>query len=390
MPMKRPSTRFVTAHGSAERWPRRTSLPSAFTEFVRSQQGKETPDADLFHDVWHGLRATLASEMKRRGLWRSPPSYLGVSGWERWDCEEPRAGALGELVADCYVFIFVDRMQGLKRQLANKPDVDGLVILNVRHFLHERQKAHDPLGFRVFELLQTAVADAIAAGSLHPLGGSDSLRHDTFLGFAPTAAPPLSPLDLGPIVGRWNDELLLGVVTARSRQVAGVVRRLGHHILELPRHGVEAFRFRDLLDPLRRDTRLRWAALSEPRSGDAALGLAAAPPESLVQNRKSLEALTHCISASIASVEGDLRTRAQLSALWQYFEGQQADGIEEEIGRGRCSYRQLGRRLNIPRDRLPVLFSILRQLVSRCQGERTSKLDARVFRRAREGWPPQR
>src|SRR5262245_46587739 len=120
MPKMRPSTNFATPHYAAQHWPRRTSMPSVFTAFVRSLQGEETPDADLFHDAWHGLRATLANEMKRRGLWQIPPCYLGVCGWERWDSEEPKAsprapGALGELVADCYAFIFVDRLQSLKR-----------------------------------------------------------------------------------------------------------------------------------------------------------------------------------------------------------------------------------------------------------------------------------
>src|SRR6185436_13009074 len=182
MPKRRPSTHFVTAHSSAQRWPRRTSTPSVFTAFIRGLQGERTPDADLFHDAWHGLRAALVNEMKKRGLWQSPPCYLGAYGWESWDSEAPQGsnraqGALGELVADCYAFIFVDRLQNLKRHLEDKPDIDGLVLLNVRHFLHERQRVHDPLGFRVFELLQFAVEDAIASGALYVLAGDRKIRN---------------------------------------------------------------------------------------------------------------------------------------------------------------------------------------------------------------------
>ncbi|MES1245070.1 MAG: hypothetical protein ABUT39_25930, partial [Acidobacteriota bacterium] len=123
-------------------------MPSVFTAFVDGLHGERTPDADLFHDAWHGLRAALVGEMKKRGLWQSPPCYLGAYGWESWDAEEGTGagraqGALGELVADCYAFIFVDRLQSLKRQLLDKPDIDGLVLLNIRHFLHERQRVHD-------------------------------------------------------------------------------------------------------------------------------------------------------------------------------------------------------------------------------------------------------
>src|SRR3954466_3960698 len=134
---RRPSTHFVTPHSSAQRWPRRTGTPSVFTAFVvRGLRGERTPDADLFHDAWHGLRAALAGEMKKRGLWQSPPSYLGACGWESWDSEAPQGSgparaqsALGELVADCYAFVFVDRLQSLKRHLQDKPDIDGLVLL---------------------------------------------------------------------------------------------------------------------------------------------------------------------------------------------------------------------------------------------------------------------
>ncbi|MEA2692344.1 MAG: hypothetical protein QOJ16_1731 [Acidobacteriota bacterium] len=386
MPKRRPSTRFVTAHSSAQHWPRRTSMPSVFTAFVRCLQGAATPDADLFHDAWHGLRAALANELKRRGLWQSPPSYLGVCGWERWDSESPaadasrrQASALGELVADCYAFIFVDRLQSLKRHLEDKPDIDGLILLNVRHFLHERQKEHDPLGFRIFELLQAAVEDAIASGALHLLAGDKKVRNDTLLGFAPAAELPPTPLDLEPIVTRWNDELMPALVTARGRQLTAVVQRLRGYLLQLPQRGVEAFRFKDLLDPLKKDARRRWAALlgeEEKVSVAPAPGAIQVPapvlPGSAVESRQSFEDLTRCISASIDHMEADARTRTQLSVLWHYLGRQQLE--DEGTGRdepdpgtaGEClpSYRKLGQSLNIPRERLPVLFTLLRRLVA--------------------------
>jgi hypothetical protein len=375
---RRPSTHFVTAHSSAQRWPRRTSMPSVFTAFVGGLQGARTPDADLFHDTWHGLRAALASELKKRGLWQSPPAYLGVSGWERWDSEAPQGsgtrraqGALGELVADCYAFIFVDRLQSLKRQLEEKPDIEGLVLLNIRHFLHERQREHDPLGFRIFELLQTAVEEAVACGALHLLAGDRKIRNDTRLGFAPAAELPPAPADLEPIVMRWNDELMPALITAQGRQQPVVVQKLQERLLELPRHGVEAFRFKDLLDPLKRDTRARWAALlGEEKEGavapsrDAVKAPAPVPPASTVESRQSFEHLTRSISTSIDRMEADSRTRTQLTKLWHYLRRQHGEE-DQEAGQRPPSYRQLGQHLDIPRERLPALFTLLRQLVPR-------------------------
>ncbi|HVG10427.1 MAG TPA: hypothetical protein VNM67_22165 [Thermoanaerobaculia bacterium] len=355
---RRPSTHFATPHCSAQRWPRRTSMPSVFTTFVRGLQGERTPDADLFHDAWHGLRAALVGEMKKRGLWQSPPCYLGVYGWESWDSEVPQGstraqGALGELVADCYAFIFVDRLQSLKRQLQDKPEIDGLVLLNIRNFLHERQRAHDPLGFRIFEMLQAAVEDAVSSGALYVLAGDKKIRNDTFLGFDPAAELPSAPPDLEPIVLRWNDVLMPALVTARTRQQVAVVRRLRECLLGLPQLGIGAFRFKDLLDPLKRDARERWAALQAP-----------ALPGSTVESRQGFEHLTSCISTSIDRLEADARTRNQLMTLWRYLWRQHGEE-GEETGPDEPSYRELGQRLRIPRERLPTLFALLRQLLPR-------------------------
>ena len=373
MPKARPSTQFATPHHAAHQWPRRTSMPSVFTMFVRNFEGEETPDADLFHDAWHGLRAALAKEMKRRGLWQSPPCYLSVFGWERWDTGDAvgaraQAGALGELVADCYAFIFVDRLQSLKRHLAEKPDIDGLVLLNIRHFLHERQKAHDPLGFQIFELLQTAVAEAVASGSLHVLGGDGRVRNDTLLGFAPTAEPGSAPLDLETIATRWNDELLPTLITAHSRQQAVAAERLLRQLLELPRDGVEAFRFRDLLEPLKSDARQRWAALLEARE-----------EESDDESRQSLEDLTRRVSDSILQMETDPRTRTYLSALWRYLWRQHGGepGLKRRA-KSNPSFRKLGQLLNIPRERFPMLLDTLGQLVARCRTGGTRRFRGRV------------
>ena len=354
---KRPSTQFVTPHSSAQRWPRRTNTPSVFTAFVSGLQGARTPDADLFHDTWHGLRAALVQELKRRGLWESPPHYLGVCGWERWDSEAPGAGparaqsALGELVADCYAFIFVDRLQSLKRHLEEKPEIDGLVLLNVRHFLHERQREHDPLGFRIFELLQAAVEAAVASGDLHVLAGDRKIRNDTLLGFRPAAEPLATPADWERIALLWNDELMPDLVTAQTRKLAAVGRRLRELLLELPGLGVEAFRFKDLLDPLKRDARGRWATLlAEEEGGDGLSG-------------QSFEEVARRVSASIERLEADARTRSQLRTLWHHLWRQNGEA-DREAGRP-ASYRQLGQRLDIPRERLPGLFDLLRQIVPR-------------------------
>lgn len=367
-------------------WPRPHPMPSVFTAFVRSQQGEETPDADLLHDAWNGLQAALGGELKRRGLWQSPPCYLGVYGHERWDAEEtvgdpmshawcrtrPAQSALEELVTDCWAYVFSDRMRSLKLQLAEKENIDGLVLRNVKNFLHERQREHDPVGFRIFERLKEVLVDAVARQVLHILGGDPRIRNNTVLGFEPTTELRLPALDLGPTVTRWNDELLPGLVTARGRQEAAALERLEQLLLELPRHGVPCFRFKDLVDPLKSDARLRWAAFLAREDGEGKVEfspdqiqvLRQVLPECAVESRQSFEHLTRWVSAAIDGLEIDSRTHSYLSALWEHLQlqhGSLDSGSEE----GPLSHRQLGQRLQIPRERIPMLFTTLRQLVTR-------------------------
>ncbi len=365
---------------------------SAFTAFVRSQRGAETPDPELFHDAWNSLQAALGGELKRRGLWRCPPCYLGVYGYDRWDAEEatgdPMAhawgerraaqSALGELVSDCWAYVFSDRHHSLRRQLSSKANIDGLVSLNIKHFLHERQREHDPVGFLVFDRLQGAVRQAVSRRSLHVLAGDGRIRNSTVLGSEPGAVPRLSWADLTPVAAAWNDQLLPDLVTARGRQQVPVFEALVRLVSDLPRNGIRSFRFKDLADPLKSDARQRWAAcLAEDRAvptaapaGGEGWTLRQEVPECTFESRQSYRHLVSRISASIDRIEADSRTRAYLRTLWDHLclggdDEAPAAGDPGEPGERRAaSHRQLSERLKIPRERLPMLFTILRQLAA--------------------------
>jgi hypothetical protein len=349
-------------------------VASELTAFVRCLDQGQAPEPDLFREIWARLRGFLGAELKRRGLWRTPPCYLGVYGRSQW--EEDGGSALDELVAECYAFIFVDRLRSLQAQLRLKPSLDGLILLDVRHFLYERQRAHDPLGFVVFELLQAAVREAVAAGDLHILAGDPRVRNDTLLGVAGLAEPAGPPPDLEPVVSGWNDELIPELVMANGRHT-GAIARLRRRLSELPELGVAWFRFGDLVGPLKIDARLRWATLLE-EEGLATAGDSPgrtpvsqeAPPDLPLELRESDEHLTRCVSASIHRLEADPRTRNHLSTLWRYARFRHVGAADEETR----SYRQLSRRLQIPRDRLPELISILRGLVERCRAAGLARL----------------
>ena len=165
---------------------------SVFTEHVRTLAGRASLNPHRLEELWSALRAALRSELKRRGLWETPPVYLGIYGWESWEASGEKETALEELLAECYSYIFFLRLRSLEAQLKLKENIDGLIFLNIRHFLHERQKEHDPLGSQVFQVLQAAVRAAVAEGDLYVLQGDERIRNHTVLS-AYSGGPALEP-----------------------------------------------------------------------------------------------------------------------------------------------------------------------------------------------------
>ncbi|MFY9822954.1 MAG: hypothetical protein WAM82_16350 [Thermoanaerobaculia bacterium] len=343
-----------------------------FTEHVRSLERGEEPGPRLLAIVLDALRGALRGELRRRGLWNAPPDYLGVYGAESWE------DALEELLAACYTFVFVERRRGLQAQLRVKPNVDGLVFLNVRHFLHERQKERDPLGSQVFEVLQSAVRRAVAQGEMHVLAGDPRVRNDTVLGFRPDAEAEVPARDFRSLVSRWNDDLLADLVTLRGPRQEEVVEKLRERLAGLETHGVAAFRFKDVIDPLKADARARWGALFEQASGETAVEweegeavrvVRLSRPDTGYEERQLFRRLIDCVLAAIERLDVHERTRAYLEKLWQFLRVNAASGNE-----GSPSQRRVAEHLRIPRERLPGLYETLGQLLERCRAANSGKL----------------
>ncbi|MFO0870288.1 MAG: hypothetical protein U0935_15270 [Pirellulales bacterium] len=121
---------------------------SAFTRHVR-YFGTADDDAQAAVEA---LRLLLKRRLKRRGLQLQPPSYLGYSGPD-WRDE----GTFEELLFDCYSYVFVQRIIGLRNQARVRWQIDGLITLNVDHFLTERQQRHDPIGYAMFGNVRAAL-----------------------------------------------------------------------------------------------------------------------------------------------------------------------------------------------------------------------------------------
>ena len=288
-----------------------------FTEHVRSTGDAGEVEGARLNAVLEALGKALRSELRRRGLWESPPAYLGIFGWDCWSGAAPResggaagtpfgGGAFDELLAQCYSYIFVDRRRSLQAQRTVKPNVDGLVFHNIRHFLHELQREFDPLGFRIFEVVSSAVSACLAAGVLHVVGGDLKVRNDTVLAFDPAADPECAQVaGLDAWVSRLDDELLPDLVTARGKRLD--VRSSPawlSGLTGLRQQGFAVFRFGDLLAPCKDDVRARWSAIL---GGEARIEREGAPagaawiqrPGKIYEDLESFRSLVACVLAAL-------------------------------------------------------------------------------------------
>ncbi len=361
-----------------------------FTAYLRSlDPSGEPPDASTFKRLWEDLRRALVAEIRRKGLWEGPPSYLGVFGFGSWREE----GAVEEILVPAYTFTFVQRLRSLRVQLRLKENIDGLVIRNLRNFLHERLKDNDPLGFRVYDILRAAVRKAIGAGELFILSGDPRVRNDTAIapvGFRvvdPTA--PTGPRDdrLRQLVARWCSELLPDLITSRGPRREVMVGALTRYLGHLWTEGFGPIGFKELLDLFKAEVRGSWAALFDSGSGDAMVqetvaGLVRQRPVStatdeLVISKLTFRQLVKCVSGTLERTAFRGRKGRYLLDLWQLLRIHAATpGSTSNDQDPLPSQRKLAAMLRIPRERLPELFSILGEILDQCRKKLAAPLSA--------------
>lgn len=343
--------------------------PSAcpLTEYLASLEGPAHSDAasaERFDAFWNALRGLLRDELRRRGLWLAPPRFVGlVAAGDRFGRE-----ALDELTADAYVHL-MERARTLCRHVEAKGRVDGLLRLELRHFLQERQRRADPLGYRLYGIVREAVDAAIERGSLRQLRSDDgrsvlaasaasraATRHADLVGESAPAAR------VEAVTRRWADDLLPDLVTGWGKRRAAMVDAVSRRCGRLGRSGVPVTTFDELLDGLRRAVRVRWRAVltddpTPTHRGDV--------PGGSFERRQSYDALIACVSEAVARGDGlPRRRREHLQRLWRFVRLQAPALPDDQMP----SRRRLAALLGIPRSTLPGLYETLGELVERCRG----------------------
>ena len=343
-----------------------------FTDYVRVLRLSIEPPPDVFEAAWSKLRRLLVGELKRRGLWNAPPSYLGIYGYSRWSDED----AFEELRLDCYEALFVDRMPSLEALTAEpSAKIDALCLQNLRYFLHERQKKHDPLGYRVFAVLRRAVRDLIEEGVLHVLEGDPRVRNATVLGFAPEAELESRDeqedrgLDLDGYVEAWLDDVLPDLATAAPSKLEDVNRKLGGRLSSLAETGITAFRFEDVAGPLKKGVQSWRDAIWQTQSGvedddgDFVSILRQVRPGAEYEERQFFDKVVECVSAALPGTMKTKKTGDQLEKYWNFLRSQVAGDREDEMP----SRRKICSLLDIQRYRIPEFHEILKREVERCR-----------------------
>lgn len=344
-----------------------------FTAYLRSLTTGGPQDPSLFDRSWEALKSALIAELRLRGLWTSPPGYLGLVGSEIWD-----AAALEELTADAYAFNFVDRLRSLRAQLEVKPNIDGLVRLNLKNFLYERQRRCDPLGYRLYQILVASLDELVRTGELRLADGESSIGNDSVLLFseARTIASKEPDHLLESHATRWSDDLLPGLVTSRGELRDDVTGELSKRIAQLRRDGIERFRVKELADPLKKAVRARWSALataapdvgggdrrsheSDEDGGFLELRERYRPFQE-IEDLDSFEKLIDCVEIELRRLDTQEAEGEYLNTLWRYLRLYAAG--ERDLP----SRRKLGELLGIPRNRFPDLYGRLGGLIEGCR-----------------------
>ncbi len=360
-----------------------TSFSLTFSRYVETLERGARPEEALEDEVWQKLADALRYELRQRGLWLAPPSYLGVQGAFSWTRNE----AFEELLCDCYSFVFVFRLRGLAGLLTYRENIEGVVFRNIRLFLFERQRQWDPLGYRVFVVSRKAARVAIRELWLFVLEGDDAVSNETLLGFEPSEPCQRDgTIDLGPETRQWSAELLPGLVTARSTRLEDLVRSLAERMRRLQGSRLRWFRFRELVEPFKGFVREMWSEMwwtdqgeagFESRDGEESERVFLTWPEMAFEQREAFEQLAACVEAGMASSAGRQKTREYLERLWIFLRVYSVAGdlpIDRPLAEGKGevgesklpSHRKLADQLEIPRYRLPQLFETLGELVEGC------------------------
>lgn len=339
-----------------------------FTEHVRHFGTPRDPAPQVLPE----LRRLLRQRMRRRNLLLARPAYLGYAA-PNWVRDE----AWPDLVGDCYLFI-LRRLESLRNQLRVRDDICGLFVLNVDHFLSERQRRYDPIGCAVFGNVEGGVRQARDAGdvTVEEVVG-DRRQNASVVRFprTPAEAETAEAETLRQILNAapgWREAMSdLERITRKGQAWVATF------LQQLHAAGIEAVRVRDLVrvvaDRLRSD---RLTGRDHSRTGvtvnedEVSLeSILISKPDPSVIDRDRWEWLKQKVHQRISGLERQSRLRSRLAGVFAT--------LAQWIDEGREDFRQadLADHLQIPPTSLSDYFHLLGEIVLDVLGEKETGED---------------
>lgn len=375
--------------------PAQISGPGVLTRFLKALE----PGSEMDPSIWFAARRRLvwavARVLRERGLWNRPPSVLGLPGWPSWQAGARSRGELSEpleeLVSECVRGLLLQRLRTFKAYLRQCSDLDGLVLSSLRNYLHNLHRDCDPLGSRVFELLQEAASSACQAGDLPSLSGAKRISASAFLTSDCGGIQPQEG-QLRELVGRWNEHLLPDLVTAPSAERGHLVAELARCLGELEAAELGRVRLGELASLWISDVRSRWQALWDRVEGETpgkdsgstrrqGLGLLfvrplEVTPEGEAVQRQRFHALIECVARAIDQQRDPPRTRRYLHTLLRFLRAFALDQVPElaasrlsEDPEALPSDRALAAHLHLPRGLVGSLLDRVRSFLRLCKDQ---------------------
>lgn len=372
-----------------------------FDRLLNKRPGEPCSAAEAMddHDVEEALqhlKSLTIYELKRRGLWTAPPSYVGQEG-VRWI----QPGVLDDFAHQVFYFVLVERFRSLAnaRRLGKK--TGWRVRKFIGFFITERQREGDPIGYRVFVRLKASVMQALEQRFLFLFGDdldageAPELDNQSRLTYV-RGRFVVAALDrLQDAAHFLNDRVLPRLVTDEGRAVPKLLDRLTNALQVLGRElqNFEAFQLGELSKELKDDARRRFGefgmqerpttvdgnAKEEDASSMAEPTLVIpveAHEETLAQwsdrRRLVLKTVSDCIDTMPAGQDRDESWK-----LWTFLKSTrllsdverarlEAEGLPDPDDPGleeSLNQSELHRTLGISRRRLPKLLDSLKELV---------------------------
>jgi hypothetical protein len=220
------------------------------------------------------LLAALAELVRERiwksDMWEQPPDYFGYPEYGSWgeafSGDDPSPGP----AADFFLEEVVQELPFLERTIQEGNSVEALLRQKVKWFLTDRQKKHDPVGYRTFTNLVAVLEGMIADGAATATNRVRSkLRNPTLIQLKlGDSGPTPAARDLARVVD--TDPDWLPVLRRLAKLGKGAQRLLRERLDRFPSQGVVAFSVGELGAVLKARVREAHEAWNRPAGGSPA------------------------------------------------------------------------------------------------------------------------